>query len=340
MIRVMIVGLGPIGLACARAVAVERELVLTGLVDIDPQKRGKTLSQIGERSGENISSIATGRPDPVVTDSIAEAARAGADVAVVCTSSALEVVAPTLRELMRHRIAVVSSCERMAWPWYRYAELGAELDREAQSAGRAMLGTGVNPGFVMDSLAVVLGCVLRRVTGVRCERRVDAGLRRQPLQAKVGATMKVEKFNELKALGKIGHEGLPESIAMIAAGMGRRCEPGSIVTELEPVIAARPMQSALGLIQTGQVAGIHNTGKWEGDGLTIDLDLTMAVGCTEPRDRVTLEGPVQLRLEIPGGTPGDSATVAALLNHIPVVHDAKPGLRTMLDVRPAGCRGR
>ncbi len=152
--------------------------------------------------------------------------------------------------------------------------------------------------------------------------------------------MTAARFNELMAAGKIGHEGLPESVAMIAAGMGRSAAPGSIEVGLEPVIASKPTSSALGLIQPGFVSGIHNTAQWSGDGLSIHMDLTMAVDLPDPRDTVTLEGPVQLRLKIPGGIPGDSATVAALLNHIRVVHEAKPGLRTMLDVPPAGCRGR
>jgi 4-hydroxy-tetrahydrodipicolinate reductase len=152
--------------------------------------------------------------------------------------------------------------------------------------------------------------------------------------------MKVEKFRELAAAQKIGHEGLPESVAMIAAGLGRRVEPGSVQITLDPVIADRPIPSALGLIEPGFVAGIHNVGRWQGDGLLIELDLTMAVGTTEPRDVITLEGPVPLKLKIPGGVPGDSATVAALVNHIPIVYDARPGLRTMLDIPIAGCRGR
>jgi 4-hydroxy-tetrahydrodipicolinate reductase len=242
--------------------------------------------------------------------------------------------------LLSRGVAVVSSCERLAWPWYRHPAAGREIDATAKAAGRAVLGTGVNPGFVMDALAVVLSSMVRRVTAVHCERRVDAGLRRQPLQAKVGATMTVEHFAQLKAQEKIGHEGLPESIAMIAAALGRTCEPGSIQVALDPVVAQRPTPSALGLIEVGRVAGIHNVGKWSGDGLSITLDLTMAVGCSEPRDAVRIDGPVQLSLQIPGGVPGDSATVAALINHARAVHTAPAGLRTMLDIAPAPARGR
>ncbi|MCX5660046.1 MAG: dihydrodipicolinate reductase [Planctomycetota bacterium] len=340
MLRVIVVGLGPIGQACAKAIRVERDMSLVGLVDLDPSKQGKTLDELMATPGEPVPADPSGKPSPRVTNDLPLSAVDGADVAVVTTSSRLDVIAPTLRVLLDHGMAVVSSCEQMSWPWYRHAALADELDAHARAAGRALLATGVNPGFVMDTLAVALSCMVRRVRAVRCERRVEAGLRRQPLQAKIGATMTAAQFNELAAAGKIGHEGLPESVALIAAGLGRRAEPGSVKITLEPVLAEAPTPSALGLIQPGRVSGMRNTGHWSGDGLTIDLDLTMAVGLSDPKDVITLDGPVQLRLKIPGGTPGDSATVATLLNHIHVVHEAKAGLRTMLDVPPAGCRGR
>ncbi|MCE9590223.1 MAG: hypothetical protein K8S99_06835 [Planctomycetes bacterium] len=337
MLRVIVVGVGPIGLSCAHAVHAERDMKLVGLVDLDPAKRGKRLTQLADESGTAAPNADAG---PAVTESLDAAVAGGADVAILTTSSDFRVVAPTIRELLKRGLAVVSSCEQMVWPWYRHEALGHAIDADAKAAGRAVLGTGVNPGFVMDFAAVALSCMVRRVTAVRCERRVDAGLRRRPLQAKVGATMTVERFRELAAQDKIGHEGLPESVAMIAAGLGRRAEPGSVAITLDPVVAEKSLPSALGLIQPGQVAGIHNVGKWSGDGLTIELDLTMAVGTTEPRDVVTLDGPVQVRCKIPGGLPGDSATVAAMINHVRAVHKAVPGLRTMLDMPVAGCVGR
>lgn len=335
MLRVIVIGLGPIGLAAAQAVRAEKNLKLVGLVDLDPAKVGKTLEQVANQPVSTAES-------PKTVDSIRQAVvdAGGADVAMLTTSSDFAVIAPTLRECLANGLAVVSSCEHMVWPWYRHEALARQLDAEAQTAGRALLSTGVNPGFVMDFLSLVLASQIRRVTKVRCERRVEAALRRKPLQAKIGATMKPDKFRELTAQGKIGHEGLPESMAMIAAGLGRHVPPGTIEITLDPIIADRPIPSALGLVGPGYVAGIHNTGKWSGDGITIELDLTMAVGTSNPGDHVTLEGPVQLHLDIPGGVPGDSATVAALVNHIHVVHEARPGLRTMLDVPIAGCAGR
>lgn len=352
MTRVMVVGLGPIGMSCAHAVRADRDLCLCGLVDQDPAKCGAGLDDIdaqpecGPQAGPALRIRATVAEamadcgcDPGAGDAAASAGdRAVPTVAIVCTSSDFTAVAKTIDDCLAHGLAVVSSCEEMAWPWYRHAALADQVDAQAKRAGRAVLGTGVNPGFVMDSLAVMMAGVLRCVRRVRCVRRLDASLRRLPLQRKVGAMLSVERFRELAAVGKLGHKGLAESVAMVAAGLGRTADPGSVTESLEPVVADRAQRCELGLIEPGMVAGMRNVGRWEGDGLEIELDLTMAVGAQDPIDRLELEGPVGLRLRIPGSTPGDSATIAMLVNQARHIGGAAPGLRTMLDMPPAGCR--
>lgn len=335
MIRVIVAGMGPIGIACARAVLDEAHLQLVGLLDVDPKKVGKTLDQCDEHSDPD--------DEPCnlrITNSLDEAIGHGAEVAVLATTSRFDLAAPMISDLLSRGLHVVSSCEQMSWPWYRHDDLSRQLDAQAKLAGRVVLGTGVNPGFVMDSLAVTFSSVVRRISAVRCTRRVQAGTRRKALQSKIGATMRVERFNELKSAGKIGHVGLPESVALLGAGLGLEVAPGSVVETLDPVIAAQPTPSAMGLIEPGMVAGIHNTATWQGGGVSLSLDLWMAVGLDDPKDVIEIEGPVQLRMKIPGSIPGDSATVAILINTILNLANIQPGLRTMLDVPPSGCRGR
>lgn len=337
MLRVMVIGLGPIGISCARAIRRERGVKLAGMLDIDPAMRGKLSAEL---ICEDEKPSRPDDPGPRVTDDLDQAIGDGVDVALLTTTSSFAGVAPLLRQLIERRISVVSSCEEMAWPRYRHAELADEIDAEAKAAGCAILGTGVNPGFVMDAFAVTLSSMVRSVTKVRCVRRVNAALRRKPLQAKVGAGMTVDRFRELAAERKIGHKGLAESIALLASGLNRDVEPGSVHETLEPVLAEQSLESALGTIQPGLVRGMHNVGVWEGDGLRIELDLIMAVGEEDPKDKVLVEGPVHLKLVIPGSLPGDSATVAALVNQVPNIHRAAPGLHTMLTLPPAGCMNR
>lgn len=233
---------------------------------------------------------------------------------------------------------MVSSCEQMLYPWLRHPELANQIDDEAQAAGVALLGTGVNPGFVMDTLAVFMSSMVAAVRKVHCLRVVDASTRRKPLQAKVGATMSVDEFNALARESKIGHKGLGESIALLAAGLGQRAVLEQIDETLEPVVAEKPLDSALGTIEVGRVRGIHNVGVWKNDLLEITLDLTMAVGEPNPRDAIALDGPVPLNMQVNGGTPGDTATVASMINQTRQIRVVPAGLRTMLDMPPGGAR--
>ena len=324
MLRVVVVGLGPIGIGAARAVLADPGMKLVGLVDIDPAKVGKPLADL--------------EGGPTVSSSLKQGAAGGADVAIVTTTSKLDRMAPTLREALAAGLHVVSSCEEMSFPKYRHAALAAQLDEEARRAGKALLGTGVNPGFVMDLLPMVLSSMVLTVNKVRVVRVLDASKRRKPLQQKVGATMTREEFAALKAKSEIGHQGIAESVAMIAAALGRDAKPASVNVTLDPVMADRDIPAALGTIQVGKVRGMHNVGRWSDGTLTVELDLTMAVGEKESKDSVEIDGPVPLKLEIPGGTPGDTATVAALVNCARAIPRARPGMLTMLDLGPCAAR--
>ncbi|HMO25270.1 MAG TPA: hypothetical protein PKB10_03295 [Tepidisphaeraceae bacterium] len=321
MLNVIVIGLGPIGLAAAKAVMKDPGMNLSGLVDLDPSKVGKTLKDLLPDAPAGGVSVVKSIDDVKQID-----------VAIVGTTSYFADMAPILRALMARKAHVVSSCEEMLWPWYRNEKLANEIDAEAKKAGVALLGTGVNPGFVLDYLPLVLSSMVLEVKGVKAVRRVDATKRRKPLQQKVGATMTVEHFNGLKAEGKIGHKGMAESVVMLAAGLGRKIPAGAVIETLEPVVAKQPIDSMLGTIQPGQVAGMNNVGKWSGQGLSIELDLTMSCGLDATGDAVHIDGPVPLELHIPGSTPGDSATVSALVNCARILPKAPAGMRTMLDV--------
>jgi 4-hydroxy-tetrahydrodipicolinate reductase len=329
MLNVIVIGLGPIGINAAIAVQQDRGMKLVGLVDLDPAKLGKSLAQLnGGKSSAG----------PKVVSSIAATVSARPQVAIVTTASHFDRVAPTLRECIKRKLHVVSSCEEMSFPAFRHKRLAGEIDAEARRKKVALLGTGVNPGFVMDLLPVVLSSMVARVNGVKVIRRLDAAKRRVPLQAKVGATMTPEHFRGLAAAGKIGHMGIGESVAMIARGLGREARPKDVKITLDPVIADRKLDSALGGIAPGEVCGMRNTATWHGKDLSIELDLTMAVGTEDAQDRVELSGEVPLSLTIPGSTPGDTATVAAMINCARVLPIVTPGLKTMLDMPPASAR--
>jgi len=325
-LRVLAVGLGPIGRAAAELALGKASIELVGAVDLDPAKQGRDLGEL------------LGRQEPV---GIAVAGELGAAVerlrpqaALLCTSSFLQDVRADVELLARAGVHVVSPCEELLMPDYQHPEIAAELDRAALEGGAAVVGTGVNPGFVLDLLPIVLSGACRSVRRTRGRGIVDASTRREPLQRKVGAGLTVEEFGERLRGGRMGHQGMRESVALLDRALGLALD--SISQSVEPVLAERRAVTDYLVVEPGQVAGVKNVGLGRREGETIvELDLRMYVGARTPRDEVEIDGEPPLRLAIEGGVPGDVATAAILVNALPRVAEARAGLRTILDLAPS-----
>ncbi|MEP0548708.1 MAG: dihydrodipicolinate reductase [Rhodothermales bacterium] len=325
-LRVIQYGLGPIGLACVRTVlskADTGQIELVGAIDVDPQKVGRDVGDLlgsGETTGIVVSDDAARTLD-----------EARPDVVLHTTSSFLPGVRDQLLGCVRAGVHVVSSTEELSFPFDRHPALAAELDEAAEDAGVVLVGTGVNPGYAMDTLALTATGVCVGVSRVHVERIVDAGLRRGPLQRKVGAGISEADFEEKKATGKFGHIGLRESLLMIADGLGWPLD--AINESLRPMIADRAHRTPHVTVEEGAVTGIRHsiTGAVGGE-VVISLDLRMYVGAEDPRDRVRVEGDPPVELVVPGGIFGDTATVATLVNTAALVGEARPGLRTMAEL--------
>ncbi len=322
MLRVVHYGLGPIGLAVAGLVAERSWLRSVAAVDVRQELRGRRLDEL------------VGRPSadsPVVTGEYPGGA--GGEVALHCTGSSLERVAPQLLDLVRAGLHVVSTTEELSYPWDAHPQIAAEIDAAARQAAVTVLGTGVNPGYAMDYLAIVLSAVAQRVDGVVVHRVQDAGTRRLPLQRKVGAGMEAAAFRGAVAEGRLGHVGLAESAHLLAGVFGWRLT--ALRERVEPICASEPTPMPDGVVRPGQVLGIHHVIEADAESRTvISLTLDMAIGIGPARDHVRLTGVPDLELQIPGGVHGDVATAAIVVNAIPRVLAARPGLATMADLAP------
>jgi len=284
---------------------VERpNLELVGAVDSNPDFAG---SDVGR-------AIELGRDLGFVVDNSLAAALDGteADAVIHCTGSSFPIVYDQLAEIVGEGLSCVTSCEEALFPRYRNPELAEELNNLCVSHSVGVLGTGVNPGFVMDTLPVLLTAVSQTVRSIRVLRVVDAGTRREALQRKIGAGLTRQEFQKLADEGNIRHVGLPESLAFLADAIGRPY--GDIQETLEPVMR-----------NDGHVAGVKQVAT--ADGLT--LELQMFVGAPNPRDEIHIEGNPPLRVVVEGGTAGDLATPAILVNMLPRLMEAGPGLHTM-----------
>jgi hypothetical protein len=309
-------GIGPIGAEIARLLLTKSWVKLVAAVDIDPKKVGRDLGPVIGLDRE-------------VGVKVTPELQARADVVCHSTGSRLREVASQLKSLLERGCHVVSTCEELSFPLDH--TIRTDLQKSARANNVTLLGTGVNPGFVMDKLPLTVTAVCQRIDSLEIIRIQNASSRREPLQRKVGAGMTPDEFRKAVASGKIKHMGLKESLMMLGNGLGVDFEHVS-EEKIEPIVAARDVVTQYLKVAPGQVAGVHQTIEGRGR-INIRLELRMYVGAEDvAADRVIVRGVPDLEMEIKGGVHGDRATAAMVVNAIPRVVSARPGVLTMDDI--------
>jgi 4-hydroxy-tetrahydrodipicolinate reductase len=322
-IRVLHFGLGPIGSAIARQIATRRGFTIVGAVDIDPAKLDRDLADV------------IGLPRRldvrVQADARKALARSKPDVVVHCTSSSLAAVVPQFETILKSRTPIVSTTEELSYPARARRRLASTIDAMARKAKVAVVGTGVNPGFAMDALPIMMTAVCERVDRVTVNRIQDARIRRLPFQQKIGSGLTRAEFARKVEDRSVRHVGLAESIAMIADALGWRLD--SITDTIAPKIASRPVKSEFLRVERGRVCGIVQDGVGRRKGETlIHLHMEAYLGAPETYDAIEIEGIPNLSVKFDGGIHGDIATASIAVNSIPKVLTASPGLHTMRDL--------
>ncbi len=322
-IKVIFYGLGPIGASVARQVATRKGFKIVGAIDIDSAKIGRDLGDVigfGKRLNVRVTNDAAGALK-----------RARPDVAVLCTSSSLKRVMPQIETALNARVPIVSTTEELSYPVGRNRSLAKKIDAAARKAKVAVLGTGVNPGFTMDALPIMLTGVCERVESIRVERVQDARTRRLPFQQKIGSGLTDAQFQKKVADGTVRHVGLTESVMMIADALGWKLD--KVTDEIKPKIATATVESEYLAVDSGYVCGIIQDGiGWKSGKPLITLHMEAYLGAPESFDAVTIEGNPRIQQKISGGVHGDVATASITVNSIPKVLQSPPGLRTMRDM--------
>ena len=322
-IRVLHFGLGPIGAAIVKQVASRPGFKIVGAIDIDTAKVGRDLGDVvglSKRLGVKVS---------------AEAAKAlksaKPDVVVLCTGSSIKDVLPQIETILKAKVPIVSTTEELSYPGYTHIRQARLIHAMAKKAKVAVLGTGVNPGFAMDALPIALTAVCERVDRIVVHRVQDARIRRLPFQQKIGAGLTTEQFQKKKNDGSVRHVGLTESIAMIADAMGWTLD--RITDDIEAKLATVTISSEYLAVDPGYVAGIIQDGVgYRKNEPVIKLHMEAYLGSPETYDSVEIEGSPNLSMKIAGGIHGDVATASIVVNSIPKVLQATPGLHTMRDL--------
>ncbi len=323
MIGIVQYGLGPIGISVLKLLLEKKGLEIVGAIDIDPEKIGKSLSDVtGEKDVPRIK-VTNHIEDVRIENEI--------KVAIHATGSYIEDVFPQLKEISKQGFHIVSSCEELSYPWKEHPEIAYEIDRIAKDNEISILGTGVNPGFLMDALPIVLTGVCQRISRIECKRVQDASSRRLPFQKKIGAGLGLDDFQNKVNSGMIRHVGFRESLHMISDAMNWKLD--KIVERVEPILAKKEVKSEFLLVEKGKVAGINQMaiGLKSGSEL-LKLNLQAYLGCKSPREEIRIEGLPNIEMEIKGGVHGDIATASILVNSISKIVNTKPGLHTMRDL--------
>jgi hypothetical protein len=320
-IRVIQYGLGPIGCAMARHVLERPGLQLVGGVDIDPNKVGKDLGEV----------IGAGRALGVrVVPQLADLKRAKANVVLHTTSSYFDLFKPQIIEILKAGYDIVSTAEELSFPWLAHTKDAKAIDAAAQRAGKTVLATGVNPGFLMDSLPLNLTAICQRVDRIDVTRLMNASQRRGPFQKKIGCGMSVEEFNREMAKGRMGHVGLTQSVGMIFDTLGKKLV--QFETTVEPVVAERPVKSDYFEVAPGFVRGLKQIARaYSPEGEFVTLTFIAALDEPDQHDLIKITGKPNLEVRLTG-TNGDIATIAIAVNAIKRVFKGKPGLMTMRDL--------
>jgi 2,4-diaminopentanoate dehydrogenase len=321
-IRVVHFGLGPIGAAVAQAIAERPGFKIVGGIDNDPAKIGRDVGDVAGLKG---------RIGVRVEADASRLKKMKPHVVVLCTSSSMKAVMPQLEAILKTKVAVVSTTEELAYPTYTNVRYATKIDKWAKKSKVAVLGTGVNPGFVMDSLPIALTAACQRVDRVSVSRIQDARNRRLPFQQKIGAGLTTEQFQKNVSEGKIKHVGFTESIAMIADSLGWTLD--RISDTVEPKLAQVTISSEYLAVDPGYVCGIVQEGiGYRKKEPVIRLYMEAYLGAPDSYDWIEIEGAPRLSVKIAGGVHGDTATAAIVVNSIPKVLAAEPGLHTMLDM--------
>lgn len=326
---VVLVGFGAVGQLIAKLLLERENLSLVGVVDINPDLKNRRLDEIlGLPNGSGII-IKPNLKEILLENQV--------DVVIIVTTSYLEKVAPLIKIAVESGSNVISICEELSYPFHSFPEISAEIDELAKEKNVSVVGTGINPGYLMDLLPIVLTAPCQTVQKISIIRMMNSAERRKPFQDKIGTGLSTVKFQQkIRDKEITGHVGLIQSIQMIMAALGLTSKE---IVEFppEPIFAQEEITTLYHSIPRNSVCGLQSKAiaRIEGKDLLV-LNFVAFAGKHEEFDSITIEGTPRISQKIEGGVHGDLGTVAMVVNLIPKIYHANPGLLTMIDL-PVPC---
>ena len=327
-VKVIIWGFGAMGSGMAKMLLKKQGVDIVGAIDIG-EKIGKSMYEIiGVERGDR-TEVLVGTPREVIKER-------AADVVLCCTDSYVKNVFGKVKLVLENKMNVISTAEEMSYPKAQSPEYAKKLDEIAIHNGVSALGTGINPGLMMDLLVVTMTGCCESVEGI-VSRRVNSLSPFGPTVMQgygIGST--VDEFKDGVETGRLAvHVGLQESINMIADAIGWKVD--KVTTSMNPIVTDIDRKSPHGFAAAGNVAGVAMKGYGYVDGeIKIEMDHPWQI---EPEkvgiktgDYVIIKGTPNINMVNSPEVPGGIGTIAMCVNMIPQIINARPGLRTMIDL--------
>jgi hypothetical protein len=327
--RIGLVGLGSIGTAVARLLVEHRDgYEIVAAATKEPGDIGLPLSEV----------VGLGSSDgPVVADDLEAVLGKEPDLVVLATGSFLSETLDDVVACATAGVDLTSSCEELAFPFNRFPEEARRIDEAARSGGATILGTGVNPGFIFDGLLTAATGVCWDAEKIHGRRVVDVAGFGENIHLRLGIGYTREEFERGHEDGEIaGHVGFPESIEMVAERLGVHLD-GPVDERFEPMVAETPAPTRYGSVPEGKTEGFiqRAVGRVDGEDwiqFELVLHLRPQAAGFEPADTLEIEGIHPVRMTLSPGMDAIPATSAELVNSIPTVLAAEPGLKSVKDL--------
>lgn len=329
-VKVVVWGIGAMGSGIAKMLAGKKGVDIVGATARRPALHGKDLYEfVGAEKGDNPPCAITNDVDSVIYKN-------SCDCVVICTDSHTKVGFDKMKKCLENGLNVVSIAEEMAYPQAQSPDEAKELDRLAKENGVSILGTGINPGFVLDYLVLALTGPCETVDSITARRVNDLSPFGYTVSMEQGVGITVDEFNTRVAENRMtGHVGFPESIMMIGDGLGINID--KIEETRDPIISKTHRETEHVKVEPGNLAGVRQRGFGYSNGkLVIEMDHPQQIHPqtegTQTGDYIEIKGFPNISMQISPEIPGGVGTICMAVNCIPHVINATPGLKSMLDI--------
>lgn len=329
-VKVAIWGFGAMGSGMARMLLKKKGVEIVGVCDLHPERAGRSIFEVlGVERGDREDVIINPNIDEVLTEKCC-------DICLCATDSFTKNAFPKLKIALEKKVNVISTAEEMSYPQAQNPELASELDRIARENGVTILGTGINPGLIMDLLVVCLTGCMTDVEHIEAKRVNSLSPFGPAVMEEQGVGITVDEFNKGVETGHLaGHVGFSESVRMIADAIGWNVE--KFEQQMAPIVTTVDRKSPYGFAAAGNVAGVNMTGQGYVDGqVKIDMihpqQIEPEMEGTFTGDYITIKGTPEVNMSIKPEVDGGLGTIAMCVNMIPHVINADSGLKTMIDL--------